>query len=179
MVSRQSEWQKANPEKRRAHQQVNADIKAGKLIVQPCSRCGSTDNVQAHHNDYSKPRDIDWLCFEHHLELHRKSIHKMPPTRLNLAIAPELYERLAKAAGEGGMNITAWIVAAINTKLHERRQYITLDPQGQLATGLDWEALMDEGQREMEQALARDKAREEEAQREFEAAMKGSEWEGI
>ncbi len=30
-----------------------------------CSDCGET-KVEAHHEDYSKPLDVEWLCKKHH-----------------------------------------------------------------------------------------------------------------
>ena len=32
-----------------------------------CFKCG--EKGQAHHDDYSKPFEIKWLCFKHHREL--------------------------------------------------------------------------------------------------------------
>lgn len=48
-------------------------IKRGKIIKQPCKICGDL-NVQAHHNDYSKPLEVQWLCPTHHIEEHKKLI---------------------------------------------------------------------------------------------------------
>ena len=45
-------------------------IKRGKLIRQPCEMCGATENIVAHHDDYSKPLDVHWLCATHHKRLH-------------------------------------------------------------------------------------------------------------
>lgn len=35
----------------------------GKLVRRPCALCGSADS-QMHHEDYSKPLDVTWLCTE-------------------------------------------------------------------------------------------------------------------
>ncbi len=35
-----------------------------------CDACGSEKNVQAHHPDYSKPFDVDWLCSRCHSNNH-------------------------------------------------------------------------------------------------------------
>ena len=43
------------------------ELKAGRLIKQPCEVCGDT-NVEAHHKDYTKPLEINWLCIPHHNE---------------------------------------------------------------------------------------------------------------
>lgn len=45
-------------------------IESGLLIRQPCRDCGAA-KVQAHHTDYSKPFEVQWLCppchyAEHH-----------------------------------------------------------------------------------------------------------------
>lgn len=45
-------------------------IKRGELTKQPCKVCGNV-NSESHHEDYSNPREVIWLCRDHHLELHR------------------------------------------------------------------------------------------------------------
>jgi hypothetical protein len=44
-------------------------LKRGKLTRQPCEVCGAV--AQMHHDDYSKPLEVRWLCRGHHLEHHR------------------------------------------------------------------------------------------------------------
>lgn len=46
-------------------------IKTGELVPQPCVVCG-TEKVHGHHEDYSRPLDVIWLCPAHHFERHRK-----------------------------------------------------------------------------------------------------------
>jgi len=46
-------------------------VRAGKLIKMPCEKCGTKKNVEAHHDDYTKPMDIRWLCRLHHREHHK------------------------------------------------------------------------------------------------------------
>lgn len=58
-----------NPEKRAAHVLVGNALRDGKLVRQPCEICG-TARVEAHHDDYSKPLDVRWLCKSHHDEHH-------------------------------------------------------------------------------------------------------------
>ncbi len=58
--------------KRRAHGAVTYAIKRGKLIREPCEVCGTTAHVVAHHDDYSKPLSVRWLCRGHHAQHHRE-----------------------------------------------------------------------------------------------------------
>lgn len=41
---------------------TNVLIKRGTLKRGPCATCGTTKNVEAHHPDYSKPREVIWKC---------------------------------------------------------------------------------------------------------------------
>jgi len=50
------------PEKYRARTAVSNAIRDGKLLREPCSGCGKTGRIHAHHDDYSKPLDVVWLC---------------------------------------------------------------------------------------------------------------------
>lgn len=57
------------PQKHKAKQLVANAIRSGKLNVFPCSKCGAI-NSEAHHEDYSKPLEVIWLCPKHHAERH-------------------------------------------------------------------------------------------------------------
>lgn len=64
-----------NPDLRRHHEArwiVNRAIASGRLVRQPCESCGFT-KAQAHHDDYSKPLDIRWLCGQCHRQEHAKA----------------------------------------------------------------------------------------------------------
>lgn len=54
------------PGKYRARYKVNNAIKNGKLLQTPCEICANPDS-EAHHTDYRKPLDVQWLCRTHHL----------------------------------------------------------------------------------------------------------------
>lgn len=60
-----------NPEKVRSRANVAYHVGQGHVEKQPCYVCGDND-AEAHHEDYGKPLDIQWLCKNHHNELHRK-----------------------------------------------------------------------------------------------------------
>lgn len=57
------------PEKEAARRKVRYAVQWGHLTPKPCERCGA-DEAQAHHHDYSKPLDVEWLCRPCHTETH-------------------------------------------------------------------------------------------------------------
>ena len=61
-------WILLNPEKRKAHNKVKNALRSGKIHRHPCCICGN--KAEAHHEDYSKPLEIIWLCREHHSKRH-------------------------------------------------------------------------------------------------------------
>ena len=67
----------------RVHNLVENAIGRGQIVRQPCEVCGADGKaadgrsiVQAHHDDYSKPLDIRWLCQPCHHEWHRHNVAK-------------------------------------------------------------------------------------------------------
>ena len=55
--------------KRRARAYIINGVQRGTITRQPCEVCGEP-NGQAHHDDYSKPLEVRWLCAKHHAEVH-------------------------------------------------------------------------------------------------------------
>lgn len=41
---------------------TNQMIRRGELVKGPCEDCGTTENIQPHHTDYTKPREVRWKC---------------------------------------------------------------------------------------------------------------------
>lgn len=72
LYATQAKWAEQNKVKRQAHYKVGNAIRDGKLTVQPCERCGYGVGVHAHHEDYSKPLDVNWLCKKCHGQRHRE-----------------------------------------------------------------------------------------------------------
>lgn len=56
-------------ERRRVYSQVARALSTGLIVKRPCEIC-DCKSVEAHHNDYSKPMEITWLCKLHHLLIH-------------------------------------------------------------------------------------------------------------
>lgn len=60
------------PLKYAAHMVTRNAIRDGKLIKQTnCSKCNSDYKIEAHHDDYTKPLEVRWLCELCHKEWHR------------------------------------------------------------------------------------------------------------
>lgn len=58
--------------RQQARRLVRTAIEAGVLQRQPCEQCGEP-NGHGHHDDYSKPLEIRWLCRIHHAKVHAKA----------------------------------------------------------------------------------------------------------
>lgn len=59
--------------KEAARRKTNRAIKAGILMRQPCIIC-LDEKVDAHHEDYTKPLDVVWICRLHHMQYHSGKI---------------------------------------------------------------------------------------------------------
>jgi hypothetical protein len=71
------EYYRKNPDRWKAAMAMQWARRHG-LLVAPdnCPACGDTGKMHAHHNDYSRPMEIEWLCEHCHRELrHRTSEH--------------------------------------------------------------------------------------------------------
>lgn len=62
----------------RIYRQVRTAIARGELVrPEVCERCGlggvakdGRSRVQAHHHDYDKPLEVEWLCADCHIKTH-------------------------------------------------------------------------------------------------------------
>lgn len=64
-------WYAKNIEKVLAHRKVQYAVSTSAIEKLPCQICGNIKS-NAHHEDYSKPLEIIWLCATHHREIHDK-----------------------------------------------------------------------------------------------------------
>ncbi len=55
-----------DPVRYKARNAVSNALRDGRLLREPCKVCGTTEGVEAHHSDYARPLDVEWLCFAHH-----------------------------------------------------------------------------------------------------------------
>ena len=68
-----------SPEKFVARSAVSNALRDGRITRKPCESCGDPD-TQAHHPDYSKPLEVNWLCFQCHRKLHGQFVYLAEPT---------------------------------------------------------------------------------------------------
>lgn len=61
------------PAKYRAVRMVAYHKRKGNITQKPCEVCGSELYIHAHHDDYSKPLDVRWLCAAHHKQWHNEN----------------------------------------------------------------------------------------------------------
>ncbi|MBR0672914.1 hypothetical protein [Neoroseomonas soli] len=68
-LAKQRRFRADNPDARRTHAAVHRAIRSGKLVrPDACERCGGP-NPHAHHADYARPLDVQFLCQScHNLE---------------------------------------------------------------------------------------------------------------
>lgn len=74
--NRQPSWylksyRSKNPEKYKAHCALNNAVRDGRVKKGTCLVCKDV-NVHGHHEDYTKPLDVIWLCASHHMEAHAR-----------------------------------------------------------------------------------------------------------
>ncbi len=64
---RQAARKRKPSEKTKARSLLNLAVRKGE-IVRPsvCPKCLRKTKVTAHHDDYSKPYDVEWMCYECH-----------------------------------------------------------------------------------------------------------------
>lgn len=64
------EYKEKYSDKKMAHQKVQTALRNGSLMRKLCEICNS-EKAHAHHEDYSSPLDVIWLCHRHHMERHK------------------------------------------------------------------------------------------------------------
>jgi hypothetical protein len=60
-----------HPDKYLAHSLLKRAVKRGTLTRQPCQVCGDP-KTDGHHEDYTKPLEVQWLCRKHHAARHKE-----------------------------------------------------------------------------------------------------------
>jgi len=66
------EWVANNKEKVNAKHMVFRSVKKGEIVKSLiCAGCGESKRLDGHHQDYSKPLDVVWLCRPCHMFTHK------------------------------------------------------------------------------------------------------------
>lgn len=73
--------------KANARAYANTYQSRGKLQAQPCQCCGSNQSVEKHHNDYSRPLDVEWLCRKCHKAEHTQNVARLTIIETKGAVA--------------------------------------------------------------------------------------------
>jgi len=58
-------WRDKNKHKMKAHKILRNALISNELDKEVCKICGKNETI-AHHDDYSKPLEVDWLCLDCH-----------------------------------------------------------------------------------------------------------------
>lgn len=66
-------WRNSDSRITMCHNKVARAVRRGLLTRAPCSVCGNKNSL-AHHESYSKPLDVVWLCQVHHKARHKEMV---------------------------------------------------------------------------------------------------------
>lgn len=100
-----------------SHDLIYQGIKNG-TIIKPtkCSIVGCVnDKIEAHHNDYDKPLEIQWLCKYHHSLIHTKEKQvegykgNNKGLSLQVRINSDLRDKFKKKCDDECINGSEWI----------------------------------------------------------------------
>ena len=73
-AARKEAYRLRNSEKGHAKNLLGAAVRRGR-IQKPaaCEHCGKQKRIHGHHEDYSKPLDVLWLCSSCHIRHHKRA----------------------------------------------------------------------------------------------------------
>lgn len=74
MISKRTleRWERERRQKSSARASLRSAVYMGKIEKEPCIFCETTEKVEAHHDDYSRPLSVVWVCKKHHVVLDRE-----------------------------------------------------------------------------------------------------------
>jgi hypothetical protein len=77
-------YRENNREKINAQNVLRDHVKRGNIIKPSnCSICNSTQWIEAHHADYTKPLEVVWICKKCHVAIHKRLENCVQPERPN------------------------------------------------------------------------------------------------
>jgi RecJ-like exonuclease len=65
-------WRSKNPDGMKAQITIGNMSRRGKITYPDvCPKCGGSGKIHAHHPDYSKPKEVEFMCARCHKDEHR------------------------------------------------------------------------------------------------------------
>src|SRR5690348_139354 len=100
----------------RARAAVQQAILSGRLERQPCEVCGAK-TVDAHHDDYTQPLEVRWLCRRHHRQLHGTG--RTASLVIRAAITRDEWNDIRKAAIDADRNVSDFVADLIRQAMRK------------------------------------------------------------
>jgi hypothetical protein len=73
ILANSKRWHDDHPDAAKAYGILRRAITNGEVeIPDCCTGCGEEAPLESHHEDYSKPLEVEWLCLSCHKVLHRE-----------------------------------------------------------------------------------------------------------
>lgn len=90
-------------EANKVREETKKAIRRGILVKSDsCELCGSNENIQVHHKDYTNPLDVAWVCFS----CHRKIFHASEYTKIDFSITENQKDWLNSESERLGISIS-------------------------------------------------------------------------
>jgi len=78
------QWRINNPERAKAIEAANNALRSKRIERKTkCEKCGAAEPLHKHHEDYSKPLDVMWLCPKCHHRHHAEERHKADAAKIS------------------------------------------------------------------------------------------------
>lgn len=103
----------------RAHRKVAKALEEGTIERAPCEECGT--EAEAHHDDYSKPLAVRWLCRKHHRQWHVKNPSGVAWGLVTFRVDEATQARWKAAATARGCSVAVLVRDAVEASLDAPR----------------------------------------------------------